>query len=47
MSVQRCNLSRVLIVDDVEIVRKALQVGVQKLGHEAEGASDPRFFFAS
>jgi len=34
-------LSRVLIVDDVEIVRKALQVGVQKLGHEAEGASDP------
>jgi CheY-like chemotaxis protein len=41
MPVQRCNLSRVLIVDDVEIVRKALQVGVQKLGHEAEGASDP------
>jgi len=41
MVVQRCNLSRVLIVDDVEIVRKALQVGVQKLGHEAEGASDP------
>jgi two-component system OmpR family response regulator len=41
MLVQRCNLSRVLIVDDVEIVRKALQVGVQKLGHEAEGASDP------
>jgi CheY-like chemotaxis protein len=41
MAVQRCNLSRVLIVDDVEIVRKALQVGVQKLGHEAEGASDP------
>jgi len=34
-------LARVLIVDDVEIVRKALQVGVQKLGHEAEGASDP------
>jgi two-component system OmpR family response regulator len=34
-------VSRVLIVDDVEIVRKALQVGVQKLGHEAEGASDP------
>ncbi len=34
-------MSRVLIVDDVEIVRKALQVGVQKLGHEAEGASDP------
>jgi two-component system OmpR family response regulator len=34
-------VARVLIVDDVEIVRKALQVGVQKLGHEAEGASDP------
>ena len=34
-------MSRVLIVDDVEIVRKALQVGIQKLGHEAEGASDP------
>jgi CheY-like chemotaxis protein len=34
-------LAKVLIVDDVEIVRKALQVGVQKLGHEAEGASDP------
>ena len=35
------NVARVLIVDDVEIVRKALQVGVQKLGHEVEGASDP------
>ncbi len=34
-------MSRVLIVDDGEIVRKALQVGIQKLGHEAEGASDP------
>jgi CheY-like chemotaxis protein len=34
-------VARVLIVDDVEIVRKALQVGVQKLGHEVEGASDP------
>jgi CheY-like chemotaxis protein len=34
-------VSRVLIVDDVEIVRMALQVGVQKLGHEVEGASDP------
>jgi CheY-like chemotaxis protein len=41
MEVQRCTVARVLIVDDVEIVRKALQVGVQKLGHEAEGASDP------
>jgi two-component system OmpR family response regulator len=35
-------VARVLIVDDVEIVRKALQVGVQKMGHEVEGASDPR-----
>lgn len=34
-------MARVLIVDDVEIVRKALQVGVQKLGHDVEGASDP------
>ena len=34
-------MARVLIVDDVEIVRRALEVGVQKLGHEAEGASDP------
>jgi CheY-like chemotaxis protein len=34
-------VARVLIVDDVEIVRKALQVGVQKLGHEVEGTSDP------
>ncbi len=35
-------MARVLIVDDVEIVRKALQVGVKKMGHEADGASDPR-----
>ncbi len=34
-------MARVLIVDDVEIVRKALQIGVQKMGHQAEGASDP------
>ena len=34
-------MTRVLIVDDVEIVRKALEVGVRKLGYEAEGASDP------
>jgi CheY-like chemotaxis protein len=34
-------VTRVLIVDDVEIVRKALEVGVRKLGYEAEGASDP------
>ncbi len=33
-------MARVLIVDDVEIVRKALQVGVQRLGHEVDGASD-------
>jgi two-component system OmpR family response regulator len=35
-------VARVLIVDDVEILRKALQVGVQKMGHQAEGASDAR-----
>ena len=35
-------MARVLIVDDVEIVRKALQIGVQKMGHEADGASDAR-----
>ncbi|HEU4385461.1 MAG TPA: response regulator [Anaeromyxobacteraceae bacterium] len=34
-------MARVLIVDDVEIVRKALQIGVQKMGHQADGASDP------
>jgi CheY-like chemotaxis protein len=34
-------VTRVLIVDDVEIVRKALEVGLRKLGYEAEGASDP------
>lgn len=34
-------MTRVLIVDDVEIVRKALEVGMRKLGYEAEGASDP------
>ena len=34
-------MARVLIVDDVEIVRKALEVGVQRLGHEVVGASDP------
>ena len=34
-------MTRVLIVDDVEIVRKALEVGLRKLGYEAEGASDP------
>ena len=34
-------MARVLIVDDVEIVRKALEIGVQKMGHDADGASDP------
>ncbi len=34
-------MARVLIVDDVEIVRKALQVGVKKMGHITDGASDP------
>lgn len=35
------SVARILIVDDVEIVRKALQLGVQRMGHEAEGTSDP------
>lgn len=34
-------VARILIVDDVEIVRKALQLGIQRMGHEADGASDP------
>lgn len=35
-------MARVLIVDDVEIVRKALQIGVKKMGHMTEGASTPQ-----
>ncbi len=35
------SVARILIVDDVEIVRKALLLGVQRMGHEADGASDP------
>jgi two-component system, OmpR family, response regulator len=34
-------VARVLIVDDVEIVRKALQIGVKKMGHVTDGASNP------
>jgi len=33
-------MARVLIVDDTEIVRKALELAVKKMGHEAESASD-------
>ena len=36
VTLRRYVVARVLIVDDVEIVRKALQVGVQKMGHYAE-----------
>jgi len=35
-------VARVLIVDDVEIVRKALQIGVKKMGHVTDGASSPQ-----
>jgi CheY-like chemotaxis protein len=35
-------LARILIVDDVDIVRKALQIGVKKMGYEVDGTSDPR-----
>ncbi len=33
-------MARVLIVDDTDIVRKALELAVRKMGHEAESASD-------
>ena len=35
-------MARVLIVDDTDIVRKALEVAVRRMGHEAESTSDPR-----
>jgi CheY-like chemotaxis protein len=34
-------MARVLIVDDTEIVRRALEVAVRRLGHEAESANEP------
>ncbi|GEJ55700.1 response regulator [Anaeromyxobacter diazotrophicus] len=33
-------MARVLIVDDTDIVRKALELAVRKMGHEAESTSD-------
>jgi two-component system, OmpR family, response regulator len=33
-------MARVLIVDDTEIVRRALELAVKKMGHEAESTSD-------
>jgi two-component system, OmpR family, response regulator len=33
-------MARVLIVDDTDIVRKALELALRKMGHEAESASD-------
>ena len=33
-------MARVLIVDDTDIVRKALELALRKMGHEAESTSD-------
>jgi CheY-like chemotaxis protein len=33
-------MARVLIVDDTDIVRKALELAVRKMGHEARSTSD-------
>ena len=35
-------MAHVLIVDDTDIVRKALELALRKMGHEAESASDAR-----
>jgi len=35
-------MARVLIVDDTDIVRKALELAVRKMGHDAESTSDSR-----
>jgi CheY-like chemotaxis protein len=34
-------MARVLIVDDTDIVRRALEVAMRRLGHEAESTSEP------
>jgi CheY-like chemotaxis protein len=34
-------MARVLIVDDTDIVRRALEVAVRRLGHEAQSTSEP------
>jgi CheY-like chemotaxis protein len=33
-------MARVLVVDDTDIVRKALELALRKMGHEAESAPD-------
>ncbi len=33
-------MARVLIVDDTDIVRRALELALRKMGHEAESTSD-------
>ncbi len=33
-------MARVLIVDDTDIVRKALELAIRKMGHQAESAGD-------
>ena len=33
-------MARVLIVDDTDIVRKALELALRKMGHDAESTSD-------
>ncbi len=35
-------MARVLIVDDTDIVRKALELALRKMGHDAESTSDAR-----
>jgi two-component system, OmpR family, response regulator len=34
-------MARVLIVDDTDIVRKALEMALKKMGHDAESTSEP------
>jgi two-component system, OmpR family, response regulator len=34
-------MARVLIVDDTDIVRRALEVALRKMGHDAESTSEP------
>ncbi|HEY7725553.1 MAG TPA: response regulator [Anaeromyxobacteraceae bacterium] len=34
-------VAQVLVIDDVAIVLKALQLGLKKMGHASEGTSDP------
>jgi two-component system, OmpR family, response regulator len=34
-------MARVLVVDDTDIVRRALELAVRKMGHDAESTSSP------